>query len=74
MPTMSNRFMEKLIRLVSSSCSSMLSASACAFSAVGVDLQQAVAALLQLRFQRVVLLAAGFDQIVKAVGVSGAAR
>ena len=37
-------------------------------AAVGVDLQQTVAALLQLRFQSVMLLAAGFDQIVKAVG------
>ena len=37
-------------------------------AAVGVDLQQTVAALLQLRFQGVMLLAAGLDQIVKAVG------
>ncbi len=40
-------------------------------AAVGVDLQQAVAALFQLRFQRIVLLAAGLDQIVKAVAVFG---
>ena len=39
------------------------------FPAVGVDLQQAVTALFKLRFQRVVLLAAGLNQIVKAVGV-----
>lgn len=37
-------------------------------AAVGVDLQQTVAALLQLRLQGVMLLAAGFDQIVKAIG------
>ena len=39
------------------------------FSAVGVDLQQTVAALFQLRFQRFMLLAAGFDQVVEAVGI-----
>jgi hypothetical protein len=44
------------------------------FTAVGVDLQQAVAALLQLRFQRVVLLTAGFDQLIKPSVFSGAAR
>ena len=33
-----------------------------------MDLQQTVAALLQLRLQGIMLLAAGFDQIVKAVG------
>ncbi len=38
------------------------------FAAVGVDLQQTVAALFQLRFQRFMLLAAGFDQIVEAIG------
>lgn len=39
------------------------------FAAVRVDLQQAIATLLQLRFQRVMLFATGFDQIVKAIGV-----
>ncbi len=39
------------------------------FAAVGVDLQQTVTALLQLRFQRFVLFATGFDQIIEAIGV-----
>ena len=39
------------------------------FAAVGVDLQQAVAALLQLRFQLIMLRAAGFNQIVKTVSI-----
>src|SRR5690606_22762534 len=39
------------------------------FTAVGVDLQQAIATLLQLSFQRVVLLSTGFDQLIKALGV-----
>ena len=39
------------------------------FSAVGVDLQQTISALFQLRFQRFMLLAAGFDQVVEAVGI-----
>ena len=39
------------------------------FAAVRVDLQQAIATLLQLCFQRVMLFAAGFDQIVKALGI-----
>lgn len=30
-----------------------------------MDLQQAVAALLQLRFQRIVLLTTGLDQLIK---------
>ncbi len=39
------------------------------FAAVGVDLQQTVTALFQLRFQGFMLLAAGFDQIVETVRV-----
>ena len=38
-------------------------------AAVGVDLQQTVTTLLQLRFQGVMLFTAGFDQLVKALGV-----
>ena len=39
------------------------------FAAIGVNFQQAIAALLQLGFQRVMLLTAGFDQVIKAIGV-----
>ena len=38
------------------------------FAAVGVNLQQAIATLFQLRFQRIVLLTAGFDQLIEAFG------
>lgn len=39
------------------------------FTAVRVDLQQTIATLFQLCFQRVMLFATGFDQIVKAIGI-----
>ena len=41
----------------------------CFLAAVGVNFQQAIAALFQLRFQRFMLFAAGFNQVVKTVGV-----
>lgn len=44
----------------------MAAASARAVAAVGVHLQQAVAALFQLRFQLIVLLAAAVDEFVEA--------
>lgn len=39
------------------------------FTAVRVDLEQTITTLLQLSFQRVMLFATGFDQIVKAIGI-----
>ncbi len=39
------------------------------FAAVGVDLQQAIAALFELRFQFIMLFAARLNEVVEALGV-----
>ncbi len=64
----------KAIRLVSSSCSSMLSASAWLFRHRWNGSPAGGHAPVPVVFQRFVLLAAVFDQIVKAFGPSGEAR